>query len=74
MLEVAYILAGIGVILLMMAIAAWANPLGHPATRRVNGCTVANDGHLQVAALLLLAAVGSSAVAAMLAVAGWFAP
>ncbi len=73
MLEVAYILAGIAVILLAMAIAAWATPLGRPTTRRLNGSAVAKDGHLQTAALLLMAAVGSSAVAAVLAVAEWFA-
>ena len=74
MLEVARIFAGIAVILLIVAVAAWANPLGRPQLRRPNGSAVASGGHLQIAALLLLAAVGLSAVGAMLAIAGWFAP
>ena len=73
MLEAARILAGVAVILLIVAVAAWANPLGRPQLRRPNGSTVANGGNLQIAALLLLAAVGMSAVAAILAIAGWFA-
>ena len=73
MLEVARILASIAVILLIVAIAAWANPLGRSPLRRLDGSAVANGGNLQIAALLLLAAVGLSAVAAILAIAGWFA-
>ncbi len=73
MLEVARILASVAVILLTVAIAAWANRLRRPSLRRLNGSAVANGGNLQIAALLLLAAVGLSAVAAVLAIAGWFA-
>jgi hypothetical protein len=69
MLEVAHILASIAVILLIVAFAAWANPLGRPPLRRPIGNAVANGGNIQIAALLLLAAVGVSAVAAILAIA-----
>jgi len=72
MLEAAHILASLAIILLVVSIAAWANPLGRPSLRRLNGSAVANGGNLQIAALLLLAAVGLSAVAAILAIAGWF--
>jgi len=40
--------------------------------RQING-SAANVGNPEVAALLLFAAVGLSAVAAILAIAGWFA-
>jgi len=68
--EVARILASVAVVLLIVAIAAWANPLGRPPLRRPNGSAVASGVNLQIAALLLLAAVGLSAVAAILAIAG----
>ena len=73
MLEAARFLASIAVILLIVAVAAWVTPLGRPLLRRLNGSAVANVGNLQIAALLLLAAFGLSAVAAILAIAGWFA-
>ena len=74
MLESAHILASVSVILLIVAIVAWVNPLARSKIRRLNGSAAAADvGHLQIAAVLLLAAVGLSAVAAMLAITGWFA-
>ena len=73
MIEAARIFAGIAVILLIAAVTAWANPLGRPQLRRPNGSTVANRANHQIAALLLLSAVGLSAVGAVLAIAGWFA-
>ena len=72
MLEAGRILAGGSVLLLITALAAWANPLGRPQLRQING-SAANVGNPEVAALLLFAAVGLSAVAAILAIAGWFA-
>jgi hypothetical protein len=74
MLEAARILASVAVIFLIVASVAWANPLVRPPLRRLNGSAVANGGNLQIAALLLLAAVGLSAVGAILATAGWLAP
>ena len=59
MLEGAHVLAGIAVILLIAAVAAWANPLGSPQLRRPNGSMVEHRANHQIAALLLLAAVGA---------------
>ncbi len=73
MTEVARILASVSVLLLIGALIVWMNLRGRPQLRRLNGGTLANVGNPQAAALLLLAAVGLSAVAAILAIAGWFA-
>jgi hypothetical protein len=74
MLEAARILASVAVIFLIVASVAWANPLARPPLRPLSGSAVANGGNLQIAAILLLAAVGLSAVGALLATAGWLAP
>ena len=74
MLEAARIFAGIGVIFLLAAVTAWANPLGRPQLRRPNGSTVANRANHQIAALLLISAVGVSAAGAAFAIAGWLVP
>ena len=73
MLEVAYILASVSVMLLIGALVAWMNLLGRPQLRLPSGSGAATAGNRQLAASLLLAAVGLSAVAAALAIAGWFA-
>jgi hypothetical protein len=73
MLEAAHILASVSVVLLIGALVAWINQLRPPQFRRLNGGAAANAGNPQIGALLLLAAVGLSAVAAVLAIAGWFA-
>lgn len=73
MLEGSHILAGVSVMLLIGALVAWMNLLGRPQLRLPNRIAAANPGNRQLAALLLLAEVGLSAVAAMLAIAGWFA-
>ena len=72
MLEVAHILAGVSVILLIGAFVTWMNPLGRQQFRRLNGSAAAYGGNPQLAALLLIAAVGLSAMAAALAIAGKF--
>jgi hypothetical protein len=71
MLEVARVLASVSVILLIVAFAAWAGPLARLQLRLSNGST-ANGAKSEFAALMLFAAVGLSAVAAILAIA-WFA-
>lgn len=73
MLEAAYILAGVSVMLLFGALLAWTNLTDHPRIRRTSGSAAANAGNHQLAALLLFAAVGLSAMAATLAMANWFA-
>ena len=72
MLEIARILAGISAISLVLAIAVGIGPLGRQQQRRLNGSTVIDDRFLQMAAYLLMAAVGLSCVAAALAISGFF--
>ena len=71
MLEGARLLAGFSVILLILAIAAATSPLGRLQLRRLDLTTAVDDRHLHLAAYLLMAAVGSSGVAAFLALMGW---
>lgn len=59
-------------ILLILAIAAAISPLGRRQIRQLDGAAAADDRYLQMAAYLLMTAVGLSAVAAFLAVTGWF--
>lgn len=73
MLEAARILASISVTLLIVAVAAWGDLWGRMQVRRLNGSAAAKAGNLEVAARLLLSAVGLIAVAAVLAIAGWLA-
>ncbi len=72
MLEVARILAGISAISLILAIAAGIGPLGRQQVRRLNGSAAVDDRYLLMAAYLLLAAVGLSGIAAVLAISGFF--
>ena len=71
-LEIARILAGVSLVTLIAALVAWANPLSRPQLRSLNGRTAALTVNPQAAALLLLAAVGVSVVAAILASGVWF--
>ena len=72
MLELTHILAGISVISLILAIAAAVSPLGRLQIRQLDGAAAADDRYLQMAAYLLMMAVGLSGAAALLVVAGWF--
>lgn len=69
MLEASRTLAGVSMAFLAIAIAAGLSPLGRKQFKRLGGRAVAKVGYLQIAAFLLLAAVGLSAVAAVLALA-----
>lgn len=71
MLELTHILAGISVISLILAIAAGVSPLGRLQIRQLDGAAAADDRYLQMAAYLLMTAVGLSGAAALLVVAGW---
>ena len=71
-LEIARIFASVSVIMLIAALVAWANPLNRSQFRRLNGRTAALIVNPQAGALLLLAAVGVSIVAAILASGVWF--
>ena len=68
MLEIARILAGISAISLVLAIAVGIGPLGRQQLRRLNGSTAIDDRFLQMAAYLLMVAVGLSGIAAVLAI------
>ena len=57
--------------LLIGALIAWMGLLGRPQLRRLDGRVVENTANQQIAASLVLAAVGSSALAAILAIGGW---
>ena len=72
MLEVARILAGISAISLILAIAAGIGPLGRQQVRRLNGSAAVDDRYLKMAAYLLMAAVGLSGIAAVLAISDFF--
>jgi hypothetical protein len=74
MLEAAYIIAGIAVVSLVLAIAAAVSPLGRRQLRRLDGTVTAKDRYLQMATYLLMAAVGLSMIAAGMAVAELLAP
>ena len=71
-LEIARILAGVSLVTLIAALVAWANPLSRPQLRSLNGRAAVLAVNPQAAALLLLAAVGVSVVAAILASGVWF--
>jgi hypothetical protein len=72
MLETAHILAGISVMLLIGALVAWVKLLRRPQIRRLNGGAATIIDNPQLAARLLLAAVGFSAVASIIAISGLF--
>ena len=70
MLEAARVLGVISAVLLVASIAAWVRLLRGPALQRLDG-RVADSAQAQLASQLLMLAAGLSAVAAILAVAGW---
>ena len=73
MLELTHILVAVSVVSLILAIAAAISPLGRLQIRQLNGAAAADNRHLQMAAYLLMTAVGFSGLAAFLAVTGWLA-
>ena len=74
MLEAAPILGIFSAVLLVAAIAAWVRLLQGPALQRLDGRIGPSSGQAQLASQLLMLAAGLSAVAAVLAVAGWIVP
>ena len=72
MLELTQILASVSVLSLILAIAAALSPLGRRQLRQLDGASAADDRYLQMAAYLLMTAVGLSSAAVLLVVAGWF--
>jgi hypothetical protein len=73
MLEAGQIIGCFSALLLVMAVAAWAKLLLRPVARPLNGIEAPNVGNVEIASRLIASAVGLSAVAAFIAVAGLFA-
>jgi hypothetical protein len=72
MLEAARIIGFFSALLLVASVVIWAKRLRGPLLQRLDG-RIASNGHpAQIACRLLVAAVGLSALAALLAIAGWF--
>lgn len=70
MLEIGNILAVGAIVLLAISFAAWVNSLGSPLVALAQDGKMTSDGSQRLAAILLMAAVGVSALAAILAVGG----
>jgi hypothetical protein len=73
MLEAARILGWLAAALLVAAVAAWVPLLSGPALRRLDGGTEPDVARTELASRALIFAFGLSALAAALAIAGWFA-
>ena len=72
--EIARNLAAVSALLVVISIAIWANRLRGPLLQRLDGRRSSNAAPAAIAIKLLMAAVGISAVAALLAVIGWIFP
>lgn len=72
MIETSRILGFASVALLTIAIAAWLKIWRRPALARLNGTTTPNLAGGEFASRLLVLAAGLSAVAALVAITGWF--
>ena len=72
MTEIARLLVGIAGILLAVAFATWLNPFRGPTLRPIDGRARLSDRRIELGSKLLVLATGISAVAAVLAVGGWF--
>jgi hypothetical protein len=73
MTELAYLLGGIAVILLVAALATWSNLFGGPILRPIDGRARLSGAQTERGSQLLVVATGVSAVAAVLAVGSWIA-
>ena len=71
MIEIARLLGGISAILLVAAFATWLNLFHGPILRPIDGRARLSDGQTRRGSQLLVVATGVSAIAAVLAVAGW---
>lgn len=74
MLEVARPLAFASALLMAISFAIWANWLRGPLLQRLDGQTASNATPAALALILLIAALGVSALAAVLAIVGWISP
>jgi hypothetical protein len=71
MLEAARLLGGISGIMLVAALATWLNLFRGPVLRPIDGRARLSNARIELGSQLLVGATGLSAVAAVLAVAGW---
>jgi hypothetical protein len=71
MLEIARILALFSVVALVAGILAWVKLFQRPALQRLDGRSGKKPWRAETASQLVVVSVGMSAVAAVLAVAGW---
>jgi hypothetical protein len=69
--EVAQALAFLSALLIVMSFAIWSNWLRGPLLQRLDGQRASNAAPAALAIKLLIAAFGVSALAAVLAIAGW---
>jgi hypothetical protein len=74
MLEVARVLGFFAATLLIVAVAAWIKLFRGPELQRLDGRAAPKVRNVEIASQLLVLAVFLSAIAAMLAVAGWISP
>jgi hypothetical protein len=72
--EVARTLAFLSAVLMVTSFAIWAKWLRGPLLQRLDGQRASNAEPAALAIKLLMAALGVSAVAAVLAIGGWISP
>lgn len=72
--ELAQTLAFLAALLMVMSIAIWSSWLRGPLLHRLDPQLAANAAPAALAIKLLIAALGVSAVAAILAIGGWISP
>ncbi len=70
--EAAQVIGWMAAAALIVAVGAWLNLLLRPAVQRLDGRSPAGVGRVEAASQLIALAVGVSAVAALLAIAGLF--
>ena len=69
--EIARTLAAVSALLIVISVAIWANWLRGPLLQRLDGRRSSNVAPAAIAIKLLMAALGISVVAAVLAGIGW---
>jgi hypothetical protein len=74
MLEFARVLGVLSAVLLIVAVAEWVRLFRGPQLQRLDGSAAPKVRNVEIASQLLALAVALSAVAAILAVAGWISP
>jgi hypothetical protein len=71
MSEIARLLGGTSILLLVAALATWSNLFRTPILKPIRGRTRLSSARAELASQFLVAATGLSAIAAVLAVANW---